>query len=108
MRFMVVIQPQFPVPLDLAPTLGDSFVAWWDRYRDQWESAGFFAGENGGGGGICNVAGVAEFHQMMQEWPFFPFSHVETHALLDMDTALEQMQALFAARAAMGQEDQSD
>jgi hypothetical protein len=41
MRFMMIARPQFPVPPDLLPTLVDGFEAWWERYRDRWEAAGF-------------------------------------------------------------------
>lgn len=96
MRIMIVIKPRFPLPPELAPSLVDGFVAWWDRYRDRWESAGFFAG-GGGGGGICNVADLMEFHTMMQEWPFTPFNHFDIHPLIDMDEALDHWKSAITA-----------
>jgi hypothetical protein len=99
MRFMIAIESQYPVPQEMLPTLVEGFVAWWDRYRDRWEAAGFYAGGQGGGG-ICNCADTAEFNAMMQEWPFAPFSRFEVHALVDMDTALNQWQATIAGAQA--------
>lgn len=96
MRFMMVCRPQFPLPPDMLPALVDGFAAWWDRYKDRWESAGFFAGE-GGGGGICRVADEAEFHRMMMEWPLTAFSQIDSRALIDMDDALKQWQDMVAA-----------
>jgi hypothetical protein len=101
MRFMVVIHPQFPVPPEAIPALVTGFVAWWDRYRDRWEAAGFFAGGNGGGG-ICTVDDAAALQLMMLAWPFAPFSQITSHALVDMDTALEQWQAVAAQMAQPG------
>ncbi len=99
MRFMLIVHPLFPIPPDLLPVLIDGFTAWWAQYQERWEAAGFFAG-GAGGGGICRVGDAAEFHRMMLEWPFTPFSRIETHALVDMDTALSQWQGMIAA---MGQ-----
>jgi hypothetical protein len=101
MRFMVVITSQFPLPPEQLPVLMAGFADWWNRYRDRWESAGFFASTNGGGG-ICNVADADEFHQMFLEWPLTPFSHIEAHALVDMDVALGQWQAAIAAMMPQG------
>lgn len=96
MRFMAVITNQFPLPPEMVPTLVEGFVSWWNQYRDKWESAGFFAGGSGGGG-ICNVADAAELHQMMNEWPFTPYSHIDIYALVDMDVALRQWQDLLGS-----------
>lgn len=95
MRFMLVITPKFPITPQEMPPLIEGFVAWWDRYRDRWESAGFFAGGNGGGG-ICNVDDAAALDRMMLEWPFSLYSHMDVYALVDMDTALRQWQDLIA------------
>jgi len=103
MRFMLVIHPQFPLPPEHVGTLVDGFTAWWNRYRDRFDSAGFFAGGSGGGG-ICNVADPAELQQMMMEWPLTPFSQIESYALVDMDTALDQWRAMVASMgSAQGQ-----
>lgn len=91
MRFMVVTHSQFPVPPDQAPAIMEGFAAWWERYRDRWQAAGFFVGGDGGGG-ICEVSSEAEFNQMMLEWPLNPYSKNEVYLLLDMDTALAQWQ----------------
>jgi hypothetical protein len=99
MRFMVVIHPQFPIPPEMLPAMIDGFTDWWGQYRDRWEAAGFFAGENGGGG-VCNVADEVEFHRMIMEWPFTPFSEIESHSLVDVDTALTQWREILAAVAA--------
>jgi hypothetical protein len=95
MRFLFITRPQFPVPPEQVPALIDGFVAWWDRYRDRWQGVGFFV-DSDGGGGVCEVADEAEFHQMILEWPFAQYSKNEGHVLLDMDTALSQWQALLA------------
>jgi hypothetical protein len=96
MRFMMVARSQYPVPPDLLPTLVDGFQAWWERYRDRWEAAGFFAGVNGGGG-ICQVADETEFNRMMMEWPLAPFSEIDSHPLVEIDTALTQWKEIIAA-----------
>lgn len=96
MRFMFIARPQFSIPPEAMPSLVEGFVASWERYRDRWEAAGFFAGA-GGGGGICQVTDEAEFHQMVLEWPFYAFSETEAYALVDMDTALSQWQAITAS-----------
>jgi hypothetical protein len=95
MRFMLVITNQFPVPPETMPHLFEGFVSWWDRYRGNWESAGFFAG-GGGGGGICNVTDAAELNRMMLEWPLGAFSHIAVYPLVDMDDALRQWQEQLA------------
>ena len=87
MRFLFVTHPLFPVPPERVPGLIDDFAAWWDRYRDRWDAAGFFAGGSGGGG-VCNVSDETEFYRMMLEWPFAPYSRNETYAIVDTDTAL--------------------
>jgi hypothetical protein len=99
MRFMVVIKPQFQLPEEKLPAMIEGFAAWWDRHRDTWESAGFFAHGNGGGG-ICNVESHAALHQMFLEWPFTPFSDIESFALIDMDEALGHWQGAIAAMVA--------
>jgi|SRR5688572_13268738 hypothetical protein len=99
MRFMVVIRPQFSIPPEMLPAMVEGFRAWWDRYQDRWEAAGFYAGQPGGGG-ICQVADEVEFHRMIMEWPFTPFSEIESHALVDVDIALTQWQEILAAVAA--------
>jgi hypothetical protein len=96
MRFMFITRSQFPVPPEEIPAMMEGFVAWWERYRDRFEGAGFFV-EGNGGGGICKVADEAEFHQMVLEWPFAQYSRNEAYALVDMDTALGQWQALLAS-----------
>jgi hypothetical protein len=96
MRFMFIAHPQTPPPLEQFPALMDGFAAWWERYRDRFESAGFFAGGNGGGG-ICDVTDAAEFHRMVVEWPLTPFSTTEGYPLVDMDTALSQWRDLLAS-----------
>lgn len=97
MRFILVIHPQYFVPPDALPALVDGFAEWWERYREKWESAGFFAGGSGGGS-ICNVANEGELFRMMQESPFSPFSEIKTYSLVDMDTALDHWQAIIAAK----------
>jgi hypothetical protein len=99
MRFMVVIRPQFPIPPEMLPGMIESFRAWWERYRDRWESAGFYAGQPGGGG-VCNVSDEVEYNRMIMEWPFTPFSQIESHPLIEMDTALTQWQEIVAAAMA--------
>ncbi len=89
MRFMIVARSQFQVPMEMLPAVVEGFVEWWNRYQDKWESAGFYAGVNGGGG-ICNVADEVEFNRMMMEWPLMGFSEVESHPLVDMNAALSQ------------------
>ena len=101
MRFMFITHLRHPVPPELMPSLMEGFAAWWERYRDRWEGAGFFA-EGNGGGGICEVADEVEFHQMILEWPLTPFSETEAHALVDMDTSLSQWQELLAQMQAQG------
>lgn len=96
MRFMLVIRPLFPIEPDVFPALIEGFVDWWDRYRDRWESAGFFAGGTGGGG-ICQVEDEAELNRMMLEWPFSQFSHIDVHPLLDMDVALDQWRTIMGS-----------
>jgi hypothetical protein len=46
------------------------------------------------------VADEVEFHRMIMEWPFTPFSEIESHPLIEMDTALTQWQEILAAVAA--------
>ena len=101
MRFLFISRPQFPVPPDQLPALVEGFVAWWERYRDRWEGAGFFP-DGSGGGGICNVADEVELHQMVLEWPFTEFSRNEAYPLVDVDTALGQWQALIAQAGGEG------
>jgi hypothetical protein len=84
MRFMIVVRPQ--------------------RYRDRWQAAGFYAGEPGGGG-VCEVADQVEFHRMMIEWPFTPFSEISARPLIEVDTALTQWREVVAAMS-IGQSNQ--
>ena len=98
MRFMLIARPQFPIPPDQVPALVAGFRQWWGRHRQHWEAAGFWAGENGGGG-IANVPDEATFHRMMVEWPFTPFSHLEARALVDVDAALDTWDEALRAMA---------
>jgi hypothetical protein len=99
MRFMMVAHSKFQVPVEILPSLIDGFADWWNRYQDRWVAAGFYAGVNGGGG-ICEVADEAEFNRMMTEWPLMGFSEVESHILVEMDTALTQWKEITAAMIA--------
>lgn len=95
MRFMVIARPAFPIPPEMLMALVDGFGAWWDRYKDRW-NGGFFAGASGGGG-VITVADENELNQIMTEWPLFGFSAIETHALVDVETALGHWRAAVAA-----------
>jgi hypothetical protein len=95
MRFLLVSRPAFPIPPDQFPVLVEGFRAWWDRYHDRWEG-GFFAG-GPGGGGVATVADEVEYHRMMAEWPFTPFSQLESYPLVDVETALDMWQEIMQA-----------
>ncbi|HVL25375.1 MAG TPA: hypothetical protein VM450_14895, partial [Thermomicrobiales bacterium] len=94
-----VVHPQFPIPPEMLPGLMEGFTDWWERYRDRWLAAGFYAGEPGGGG-VCEVPDEVEFNRMMMEWPLTPFSTIESRPLVEMDTALAQWREIIAAMAA--------
>ena len=94
MRFMIIARPAFPIPPDLMIGLLDGFGAWWEQYKDRWDG-GFFAGGTGGGG-VCTVADEVELNQMMMEWPLFGFSAIESHAILDVETALDHWRTSFS------------
>ncbi len=102
MRFMFLARPQLALPPEMVPQIVEGFASWWDRYRDRWETGGFFAG-GGGGVAICNVADEVEFHRMILEWPLTPYTQIETRALVDVDAALTQWREVLAGMA-MGQE----
>ena len=89
MRALVVVEPRFPVPPEMFPTLLDGFAAWRDLHRDIMESFEFFVG-GGGGFGVVNVPDEATLNRMMVQYPFTPFSEITVRPILDGDTALEQ------------------
>ena len=87
MRFLVVAEPRFQIPMEMLPAVMGGFAAWWEQNKSSWESAGFFAGREGGCG-ICKVKDEMAFHQMMMTWPLAPFSDVKTHALIDVSDGI--------------------
>ena len=89
MRVMVLVQPRFPIPPDLFPTLMDGFADWRERHRGSMEAFEFFAG-GGGGFGIFSVPDEATLHRTMVEYPLTPYSEITVRPLLDGDAALEQ------------------
>jgi hypothetical protein len=101
MRIMVEVRPQFPIPPEQIPALIEGFAAWRERHRAKMEVFEFFAG-SAGGMGIVNVADEAELNQLMMEWPFAPFSHVECRPVIQGDAALAQWQAALQAMAGAG------
>lgn len=91
MRVMVLVEPQFAVPPEQFPALIQSFVAWREKYRNRMEAFEFFAG-SAGGFGILNVADEGTLNQIMMEYAFSPYSHIQVRPILDGDAALAQWQ----------------
>jgi hypothetical protein len=90
MRVLVLVKDKFPIPLEQFPSLLDAFVDWRERYRDSMESFEFFAGSSGGFG-IINVPDEKTLSRAMTEYPFFLFSEITVHPILDGDVALRQV-----------------
>jgi muconolactone delta-isomerase len=98
MRFLVVANNRGPVPPDMAIGLFESFSAWLKKYtaNKKIEQAFGFAGEQGGGG-ILNVDSFDELNAIIAEWPLNPFSQIDVHPLMDLQTSIQQTkQAILA------------
>lgn len=94
MRVLVISQPG-PVPASpeaMAGLLG-AFKDWRDRWRSKMEMFEFFAG-GGGGWGVFNLADEVELSQAMMEYPFTPFSMIQTHLTINGDEAMARMIAV--------------
>ena len=101
MRALVVVEPRFPVPPEMFPTLLDGFAAWRDLHRDNMESFEFFVG-GGGGFGVVNVPDEATLNRMMVQYPFTPFSEITVRPILEGDTALGQWREIMSEMVGAG------
>ena len=90
MRVLILVKDKFPIPPEQFPALLDAFADWRDRYRDSMESFEFFAGSSGGFA-ILNVPDERTLNRLMTEYPFFLFSEISVHPILDGDVALRQV-----------------
>ncbi len=98
MRFLVTSRTKFQMPLEVAPGLMASLLAWAKKYTANgkleavWANAG-----SAGGGGILNVASLEELDAIMIELPIGPFSEVEVVPITDLQPSLERTQQMFQA-----------
>ncbi len=89
MRLLVNTRSKHPIPPEMMIGLLDAMSAWADRHTKSgkieriWGSAGV-----PGGGGIVNVDSLEEFHAIMAEFPFGPFSEIEVIPIVELNTAL--------------------
>jgi hypothetical protein len=93
MRVLVTVKDKYPVPLDQFPAMLDGFVDWRERHRDSMESFEFFAGSSGGFG-ILNVPDEQTLSRIMTEYPFYLFSDIAVHPILEGDVALRQVREI--------------
>ena len=99
MRVLVIARNKHLTPMEALPAMTEGFRAWRDRYRNKMEVFSFFPDSNGGCA-VVTTKDEAELHQILLEWPFTPYSEIETLPLVDGDVALRQWSE---AVAAMGQ-----
>ena len=93
MRVLVLVKDKYPTPPDQFPSMLDAFADWRERYRDSMETFEFFAGSSGGFG-ILNVPDEETLNRLMTEYPFFLFSEISVHPILDGDVALRQVREI--------------
>jgi muconolactone delta-isomerase len=100
MKFLVISNPSFPVPAELALDLVNAMEAWIGEHTrsGKIEASWSYAGMNGGGG-ILNVESLDELDAIMLGYPYGPFSDVEAIPLVDLGGALERMKQGLQAMA---------
>jgi hypothetical protein len=72
MRVLVLVEPRFPIPPEMFPSLLDGFAAWREQYRNSMESFEFFAG-GGGGFGVINAPDEASLNRDDGRVPVYAF-----------------------------------
>jgi len=92
MRVCILVDPNIPPPPDMMLKFLQGFAGWREKWRAKMPVFEFWAGR-GGGMGIVDVANEAELSQMMMEFPFAPFSHIEARPICNGDDALKRMTA---------------
>jgi hypothetical protein len=101
MHTCVTYTPRHPVPPEMLPTMLEGTKQWIDRHGDKFETLWWFA--QGGGIGILEVADETELMRLMAEHPFTAYCDVETHAVVEPRTGVDQYSQVLAERmAAMG------
>ena len=95
MRFLVVGLPSFPPPPDVLANLVAAEPQWYERWRENIEVHGWFAG--GGGFAILNVSDEAALNEAVLTHPFNAFSDTQIRAFVDHETGLRQLQEVVAA-----------
>jgi len=91
MRVCLLIEPgQVPPPPEMMPKIIAAFGHWREKWRAKMEVFDFWAGRPGGLG-IANVANETELSQMMMEFPFGPFSHIDVRPIVNGDEALKRL-----------------
>ena len=101
MRFLVVTEPNTPIPPEAVLPLYEAMKAWKARYvaAGKMEQIWGFAGGKGGCG-IVNVDSLEELNQMGAEYPFQPFSSMDIYALVDFDLSVASATKAFGTMMA--------
>jgi len=101
MRFLVVTEPNTPIPPDAVLGLYGAMKTWKASYTAAGKMEEIWAFANGKGGcGVVNVDSLEELNQMAAEYPFQPFSRMDIYALVDFDTSVDSATKAFGAMMA--------
>jgi muconolactone delta-isomerase len=101
MRFLVVTEPNTPIPPDAVLGLYGAMKAWKAGYTTVGKMEQIWAFANGKGGcGIVSVDSLEELNQMAAEYPFQPFSSMDIYALVDFETSVDNATKAFSAMMA--------
>lgn len=98
MKFLITGKTSTPVPPEMAFGLFDAFSGWARKYTANkkaeqiWGFAGLPAG-----GGVFNVESFDELDAIMSEWPLAPWSTIEIHPLVDVQTSIQHAKQAGAA-----------
>jgi hypothetical protein len=91
-RFLVIMTPKFPVPVEQLPGLLQAEREWYDRNREHLEAYGWFADK--GGFGLADVPDVETLSRVNREHPFAYNADVQIRAVVDADVAVQQVRTL--------------
>lgn len=99
MKFLLVSQPRFQVPPEMALPILDAFSAFLSKYTESGniQESWSFAGVTGGAG-IFEVDSHEELDAMLAESPLLPFSDIAIYPLVDLQESIQRSKQIAKAR----------
>jgi muconolactone delta-isomerase len=92
MKFLVVSKRTAPPPPEAWLDLTDASAAWADQYMRSGELEAAWSIAGGGGmAGVVTVESLEALEAIMVEFPWAPFSDIEVHPLVDLQTSTERL-----------------